>query len=703
MGSKFTGGISRRRDEMYGNTKFDRLKHMKNSLTTDHISMLQKEGRKVSLPPWESTTKTTYIGRQPVTGVSVDTAFQKERQRASHFTMRADGSNIEDVIYKSSTAMNDYNKKNTDVVSYTHLSCSRNEVFSENNTDNSPSTVEISYKRREAVCSTLKQLFLQYDITKNGYVSKEALKRACNCLLEPIPEIELDEILKVTKRGMAGTVDYNHFIQQYMSNGESRHEPETLKAAQRSEENVNFDDIPGLEAKEEAETASWPPKTTAGNPLLITSELGKNYQTTAHFKFGNDGENPASVYQKDYDMKGHLATDKPVHVKPPVSSEVMHKSADSEFGKSTKQMDFTKLNMIKDQKTFVVPETLANKNKLRHSKNSVVLTCDEQRNAEDRQASIARSSFIKYENMTTQAPCTAERPKYRYLDTEAALPYMGNTPSKSEAKEAFSNLTSPGEVLAKLAQVKKENKTRVNEQKKVHFKFGSEEPSKVTEAQDEYMQCRAVGDEVPSAGKKNMHDPRFNHIAASKNTQDLKKNPMSLNSFDTLRMNKKGYFSGQSTPGNPLHLSLHRVFSKLDPDSTGKVTKEQMKEVCGNKINISHNAMEALLRKCDRYEDGNINYHTFLNNLTEQQIPEGISTAHTGSTMSNDYRPLQQRSFTEAQVRTIEHMNRKPILPQPSHLFHMDENRGNNFMSTMNQDFIQPVIQPRTWIPSDAC
>ncbi|XP_071963904.1 uncharacterized protein [Antedon mediterranea] len=860
--SKFTGGIERRREEMYGDTKFDRLNEMKHCLTTDNVSKIHKEG---STGRWESTTKTTYIvsknkGRQPAEfGVPISSSFQRE----SHFTMRADGSKIDDAIYKSSIAMKDYNKKSTEImptlkpdrtinladmqprywkdnrfgsslyrtdfsnmvvlanegsqtqemkdlkekqnelrrhnikdVRKSHFSLGydqskfssetcdsyfntkldtnngdhedtpamftkkmvedeqnsavfrhgdynfsnilpsistfnrdynatikplkaagfievtkskkgrfldraprqeRNEVLLAYNQDSGSSASEPSRTQREEVCSTLKQICMQYDLNKNGYISKDALIRASNCLLDPIPQNDFDDILRVSKRGMSGTIDYNDFIKQYLDyDYKPNLEEEIVVTAHDPKESFNFDDIPGLESTDGNKSTSWPPKTTQGNPLLVTSELGKDYQTTAHFKFGHDGENPASIYRNDFDMKGHQ-TDQEL-AKPPISSEVMHKSENPEFGKSTKQTDYITFR----KETMNGNDEMAKKNKSRHSKNSVHLACDEKNHMEDRQTSVARSSFIKHQNTVRQMPITAQLPKYRYLDT-AALPYSFKTP-RSEAKEAFSNLTSPEQTITNLSKGKLENNARTKDQRKVHFQLGSDEPSAVSESHGEFIRCRSVGNEVPSAGKKNMYDPRFNHITASKNTQDLQKNPMSWNTFDTLRMNKKGYFNGQSSSMTPLHLSLQRAFSELDPDGTGKITKEHMKDICRNyKLNISQISIEALLRKCDRYDDGNVNYQVFLKNLTPQQVPEGVSAAHSDSTMSNDFRPLQQRSFTDAQLRTISHMNKKPTLPQSSHLFHMDENRGNNFISTMNQDFLQPEIQPRTWIPSDAC
>ena len=54
-------GSSRRRDELYGAGRRDALRQLKGSLTEDHIQKLNQEGHNAGLPPWSSTTKTTFM------------------------------------------------------------------------------------------------------------------------------------------------------------------------------------------------------------------------------------------------------------------------------------------------------------------------------------------------------------------------------------------------------------------------------------------------------------------------------------------------------------------------------------------------------------------------------------------------------------------------------------------------------------------
>ena len=54
-------GSARRRDELYGPTRTDALRRLKGSLTEDHIHLLNQEGHNAGLPPWSSTTKSTFM------------------------------------------------------------------------------------------------------------------------------------------------------------------------------------------------------------------------------------------------------------------------------------------------------------------------------------------------------------------------------------------------------------------------------------------------------------------------------------------------------------------------------------------------------------------------------------------------------------------------------------------------------------------
>ena len=45
----------------------------------------------------------------------------------------------------------------------------------------------------------------------------------------------------------------------------------------------------------------------------------------------------------------------------------------------------------------------------------------------------------------------------------------------------------------------------------MHFKFGNDAAEHSTEAKDNFVECRAVGDEIPAAGTKNQGEPQYPH------------------------------------------------------------------------------------------------------------------------------------------------------------------------------------------------
>lgn len=53
--------VERRRNELYGTSRRDAVRKMKGSLTQDHIHLLVEEGQNAGVPPWSSTTKTTFM------------------------------------------------------------------------------------------------------------------------------------------------------------------------------------------------------------------------------------------------------------------------------------------------------------------------------------------------------------------------------------------------------------------------------------------------------------------------------------------------------------------------------------------------------------------------------------------------------------------------------------------------------------------
>jgi hypothetical protein len=207
------------------------------------------------------------------------------------------------------------------------------------------------------------------------------------------------------------------------------------------------------------------------------------------------------------------------------------------------------------------------------------------------------------------------------------------------------------------------------------------------------MDCAAVGEEVQAAGSKNQKEPRYPHLMISKNTQDLIGDPMANGIFDSIRLAKKSYYNTAPNPSDPLHINLRRVIMQMDPNHTGHVTKRALKEACGKfQINVSGKALDKLIQRYDQHNEDKVDYHSFVRSLTLEQLPESVSSSHDASLMRHDYRPLNQRSFTNAQLLTMQHMDSKPLKPERTHFFHRDCNNENQFKTITNQDYIKPEL-----------
>ncbi|XP_071504427.1 uncharacterized protein [Diadema antillarum] len=545
----------------------------------------------------------------------------------------------------------------------------------------------------EATSSTLKQIFLQYDPARSGCVSKEVLKRVVDCLLDPIPPVVLDTLITKTHHGKDGTIDYNDFVNNFAAWKTG----DLSKAGQEAHAPApNLHRItPGVLSRGSGKSAG----SAEGSPMLDSAILGKEYQTSVHFQFGTDEDPTGSIYNKDF-VKERPAIEKPARTEPPKPSEVMHKIPGVGFETSTKQSDYTDFSNTPSQthlNMMAVRDNESLRNKRRHNINNVILTCDRERDAADRQNSLSHTNYTKHYMEGAPKHPDIPQPKYRYLDTIGCLPYTANIPMTSETSEAYDargNMVNTAEAQLRLNDVKKDRRERVEDARRVHFKFGNDGLKHVTEAQESFADESLRGPRISAAGKKNSDDPRYKHTQISANTQDLTLNPMRPSIFESIRMAKKSYYNNTPNPRDPLHMKLRRTLMAADPEQTGRLTQAQMRDACkGFQINVSQKCLNKLLQRCDRDGDGRVDYHQFVRDLTLEQVPQEISAAHSVSTMGHDYKPLHQRSHTDAQLLTIQHMDKKPVMPAPSHFFHADPFFQTPFLSVSDRDFCKPELQ----------
>ncbi|XP_022103783.1 uncharacterized protein LOC110986318 [Acanthaster planci] len=653
------------------------------------------------LQPALHRSKTEVIDRDPA--ATVQRMLEEERES---YVFRKGDYNVTVPKPKLSTFQRDYDAtpkepKSAAFVEPTQIAKGRflqdNEVLKASMkeemilTPDSMDDVIEAKKIAEDNSAILRNILLQYDTMKSGYVSRELLQRACNSLLHPIPQPSIDELLVSAREGPGKTIDYLDFIKQY-----SLKSP--LQATKVSESTEKDGGSVSSNPKGQRDTLKSAGATGGSGPVLENASTGKEYQTGVHFEFGSDADQPASIYNKDYDSQVLKTGKKPEKYQGPPSSEVMHATNGAEFGKSTKQSDFVNFqekDKVQLRSILKSRDKQSLKNKGRHDKNSVILTCDKERDAADRHKSLSHESYVKFPaslKVTVAPPLS----KYRYLDGDGALPYPANMPGRSETGEAFSgcNLSLPTETEEKLRDFRAENAERVRDSRRVHFKFGTDEVEPSTEARDNFTEGPSTkAERAQVAGTKNQTDPGYPHLMISKNTQDLSRDPMANGIFDSIRLAKKSYYNTAPNPSDPLHINLRRIIMEMDPDHTGHVTKKVLKEACGKfQINVSAKALDRLIQRCDKHNDDKVDYHQFIRSLTLEQLPDFVSSSHDASLMRHDYRPLKQRSFTNAQLLTMKHMDMKPLKPAPTHFFHADGSGENQFQSVTNQDYIKPEL-----------
>ncbi|XP_071833072.1 uncharacterized protein [Apostichopus japonicus] len=554
-----------------------------------------------------------------------------------------------------------------------------------------PPSVETKSVDPIASSSALKQLFLQYDAKRSGYVSKPILRRVCDCLLQPISPVDLEEILRHTMRGKEGAIDYQSFVDQFVDL--------QMKKQPKHATDVNANEVPcansGGGREETNQQAS--PFIQQADTTFDTAMLGKEYQTSVHFKFGNDADKLSSIYNKDFQQSMQEQQQQTSRTKlAPQHSEVMHKLPGVEFGSSTKQSDFINFKEVSPavfNNATAARDQASLKNKRRHEVNSVVLAGDKEKEATDRQKSLSHSSYVPHQNSDQFATSSAPLPKYNYLTGDGALPYPANVPRHSETNEAFASVkTHSTESNGELQAFKSENKDRSKDGKRAHFQMGNDDPNSVSEAMESFQLHEKR--QIAAAGKKNQEDPRFKHHQVSKNTQDLSRDPMAPSNFQAQRMVKKSYYNAVPNPGDPLHIKLRSRLMDHDSDNTGRLVKRTVKHVCQEfQIAVSQYAMDNLLQRCESdFGDETVDYHKFVRSLTLEQIPNEVSAAHSSSIMMKDYRPLDQRSFTNAQLLTMKHMEDKPLEPMPTHFFHVDASGENTFQSLTTKDYVKPEL-----------
>merc|ERR1719494_1553096 len=108
---------------------------------------------------------------------------------------------------------------------------------------------------------------------------------------------------------------------------------------------------------------------------------------------------------------------------------------------------------------------------------------------------------------------------------------------------------------------------------------------------------------------------------------------------------------------------------------------------------LDDSTFEELYSRCDRNKNGSIDFYEFLEAATADSILKRGTSPPSDSVMHADYGPMEQRKFTQAQMRVIDVTKSLPYT-HSSHLFHMDTTGGSNVSATFH-DFANPVRKPK--------
>ncbi|XP_022787164.1 uncharacterized protein LOC111327286 [Stylophora pistillata] len=375
---------------------------------------------------------------------------------------------------------------------------------------------------------------------------------------------------------------------------------------------------------------------------------------------------------------------KPLPAPPPISSKVLPNLEDCWPSCSTHTSDFI------DHKTGITHLTQgraadAKLNQARHNTLAFVLSCDVQRHAGDRQASMTGSGYLHPpKDHPYLSPQRELKSRYQYLDSDGALLRAPEWPSPSETKEEFIPFEElvTGSGAAKLMQNKVDCQERITDNRKTHFQFGSDDDPKHTEQHDQFVSSLHLDPALPAEKKAR--------------TQILLCPPKVRKHFaffaclmESTEITEQGRF-GVSEPllQDKVAIIQHQM-QQLNQQRSGRISTDDLKSVLAKLgLDMEEKTLEKLLDMCDR-STGLVDYQKFVKYMTKVSLISSGNKPSTTSVMRVDFCPPEQRRLTSAQLRTIEMSKKISPVTVNSHYFHK-YNSGAPRLSTTAQDFVQP-------------
>ena len=160
---------------------------------------------------------------------------------------------------------------------------------------------------------------------------------------------------------------------------------------------------------------------------------------------------------------------------------------------------------------------------------------------------------------------TAPKPKYNYLETEAALPFP--VPKVKVTEKQCNSTGGFMDESWSLNQRKwnnNETKPRARSGRSTHFIFGSDEPVFSTEQRLKFDGQLRQDQDIVAAGKtENIPSMSFDHVKISNNTDDVKPEPQVTSKMESLQARLNNMT--RSLPSLPVHHASLMQNDYMDP------------------------------------------------------------------------------------------------------------------------------------------
>ncbi|EDV23655.1 uncharacterized protein TRIADDRAFT_57075 [Trichoplax adhaerens] len=599
--------------------------------------------------------------------ISKDTTKEETREliknlRSTHFSLGSDPS-----VRFETQSKNDYVKlpfvaHQTPVGSKTLLKSGQSHVFRDgdynrdHNLATKRSTMTRDFRHNESKSSnatasalsgkldprdfSFKHQLNSADIYGSGFLPIATLKEICKKMNLQLSDNEFASIITMCDVNGDGSIDHQQFA-NYVRNVLNRRDDEVLVKKIKS----------GYIGHQE------------GDRSKNFHEIHK--MNIAHnITFGSTDAGMDSTYFKDFAVDHKIARNKAF--KAPTDSQFMHID-EHEYLSSQHQLEFV------NHASKITPEAKAQQAKeienvrSKHVAQNIKLSCNDDIAKEDRIQSVSQATFKGYDGTHKRSPADLLSSKYNTFK-EDGFDYL----PPSEAQQAY--VPPIGDISQRIALLKEERanqKVMKGNAIGTHFILGSDPSGRISEHDENYNYTWEDMKNVKAAGVIDKAvAPPFTHLNYSDNVEirdETELDEATLLKNQLVDEARVKYLN----PRDPLNMNIRRAFLEYDVDGSGTIDRSELQQVC-KKLNlvINEELLDRLMSEYDTNGDGQIDYSEFTRYLIKEKVPLGIKKTILKSVQQDDFKPLDQRSWTEAQIRNFESKKKEELIPlMDSHFY----------------------------------